>query len=127
MEQEPDRATDDPEIAALLSFAPVARRCRRHDGWTPERQRRFIAALARTGNAVIAAQSVGRSDGGAWKVRQSEGAGEFAAAWDAALDLFHARLPEEPLPPPPPPRPMLPRPRSVHACTPRHVPGRGGL
>lgn len=40
-----------------------------------------------------AAHSVGRTASGAWKVRSSAGAEGFSDAWDAALDLFHARNP----------------------------------
>lgn len=84
----------DPEIAALLDFEPVVRRTRCHDGWPVERQRDFIAALARLGSVDRAAHSVGRTASGAWKVRSSAGAEGFADAWDGALDLFHARNPE---------------------------------
>lgn len=83
----------DPEIAALLGFAPVVRKCKRHDGWTPARQRVFIAALARLGEVERAAQSVGRTGSGAFKVRTSAGGDGFADAWDGALSLFHARNP----------------------------------
>jgi hypothetical protein len=83
----------DPEIAALLEFEPVVRHTRRHDGWNPDRQRGYIAALARLGDVDRAAQSVGRTASGAWTVRSSAGAGGFAEAWDGALDLFHARNP----------------------------------
>ena len=86
-------ADPDPEIAALLDFEPVARRTRRHDGWNEARQRGFIAALARLGEVDRAAESVGRTASGVWKVRTSAGAGGFADSWDAALDLFHARNP----------------------------------
>ena len=47
----PERDHDpDPEIDALLDFDPVYRRIKRSDGWPPEVQRGFIAALARTGS-----------------------------------------------------------------------------
>ncbi len=83
----------DPEIAALLGFSPVLRKCKRVDGWTPDRQRTFIAALARLGDVDRAAQSLGRTASGAFKVRTSAGGDGFADAWDAALTLFHARNP----------------------------------
>lgn len=83
----------DPEIAALLGFSPVIRKCKRHDGWTPDRQRAFIASLARLGEVERAAQSLGRTGSGAFKVRTSAGGEGFADAWDAALTLFHARNP----------------------------------
>ena len=83
----------DPEIAALLDFAPVVRKCKRHDGWTPDRQRTYIVALARLGEVERAAQSLGRTGSGAFKVRTSAGGEGFADAWDGALPLFHARNP----------------------------------
>lgn len=91
MEQEPDWAGDDPEIAALLAFTPVVRKNVRHDGWTPAHQRGFIAWLAVCGNVDKAAQAVGRTQSGAWTVRNSIGAEGFARAWEDALALFHAR------------------------------------
>src|SRR5690349_2633291 len=93
MDQQPDfdPAPDDREIAALLAFPPVARRNKRHDGWTPAHQRGFVAWLALTGNVDKAAQAVGRTQSGAWTVRGSAGAEGFAEAWEAALALFHAR------------------------------------
>lgn len=93
MENDSPPLHPDPEIAALLDFEPVVRRTRRHDGWTAARQRGFVAALACLGEVDRAAESVGRTASGAWKVRASAGAGGFADAWDAALDLFHARNP----------------------------------
>src|SRR3982751_2520771 len=88
----PRPADPDAEIEALLHFAPVLRHTRR-DGWSPARQYGFIAALARLGDVDRAAQSVGRTASGAWKVRTSAGAEGFAESWDSALDLFHARHP----------------------------------
>lgn len=90
----PPRDPDpDVQIEALLQFEPVARQTRRHDGWSPARQHGFIAALARLGDVDRAAHSVGRTASGAWKVRTSAEAEGFSDAWDAALDLFHARNP----------------------------------
>ena len=90
-EPETDPAADDPDIAALLDFTPVERKNKRRDGWSPWHQRRFIAWLAVTGNVDKAAQAVGRTQSGAWNVRNSAGGEGFSQAWDAALDLFHAR------------------------------------
>jgi len=103
MEHEPDshaangaRERDaDPEIDALLDFEPVYRRIRRSDGWPPEIQRGFIAALARSGSVEHAAYAVHRSDGGAWKLRGHGSGQSFADAWDAAIDLWHARNPKQ--------------------------------
>lgn len=86
-------APDDPEIAALLHFAPVRRATRRSDGWPPDRQQGFVAALASLGNVDRAAHTVGRTASGAYKVRTSAGAEGFAEAWDKALALYHVRNP----------------------------------
>jgi hypothetical protein len=103
-----DPAAGDPDIAALLDFPPVERKNKRRDGWSPWHQRRFIAWLAVTGNVDKAAQAVGRTQSGAWGVRNAMGGEGFSQAWDAALDLFHARRRagklEELRAPPPGPR-----------------------
>jgi len=83
----------DPEVAALLAFTPVPRRNKRHDGWSDEIQRGYILGLAETGNVDRAAQSVDRTQSGAWTVRNSAGAGAFSEAWDRALALYHKRNP----------------------------------
>lgn len=70
--------------AHLTSFAPVPCRAR-SDGWTGERQRLFIAALARTGCVRRAALTAGMSREGAYRLRRRKGAGSFAAAWDSIL------------------------------------------
>lgn len=69
----------------LLDFKPVPRRYR-HDGWTPKRQRAFIAALAETGSVSQAAAAVNMTSEGAYYLRRQPGAEEFRAAWDSALD-----------------------------------------
>lgn len=70
----------------LPDFAPVPRKYR-YDGWTPERQRAFIAGLAETGSVKHAAQRINMSPEGAYYLRRQKGAEEFRAAWDAALDF----------------------------------------
>jgi hypothetical protein len=59
----------------------------RHDGWTPERQRGFVAALARIGVVAAAAKAVGKSAKSAYALRKRPGAVGFAAAWDRALAI----------------------------------------
>lgn len=90
----------DAEIDALLDFTPVPRKCVRREGWNAERQRGFIAALAATGNQDLAAHEVGLTARGAYQLRKSAGAAEFADAWDGAIDLHRARnrldLPQSP-------------------------------
>ena len=70
----------------LLDFKPVPRRAR-HDGWTPRRQKAFIASLAETGSVSAAAAAVNMSPEGAYYLPRQPGAEEFREAWDAALDL----------------------------------------
>jgi hypothetical protein len=75
----PSPAPDD-----AFAFVPVVTRPRA-DGWTPERQRQFIAALAVLGTVEHAARSVGMSVTGAYQLRRRPDAASFAAAWDAAI------------------------------------------
>ena len=69
----------------LLDFKPVPRRYR-HDGWTPKRQRAFIAALAETGSVSQAAEAINMTPEGAYYLRRQPGSEEFRAAWEATLD-----------------------------------------
>lgn len=85
----PARAADAPPIPA---FAPVPRVYNRHDGWTPERQRAFIGALADTGCVSRAAAMVNMAQTNCYTLRRAPGAEEFRKAWDAALDFGLARL-----------------------------------
>lgn len=41
----------------LPDFDPVPRQCKRHDGWTPERQKAFIEALPYRGVIEFPGQS----------------------------------------------------------------------
>jgi hypothetical protein len=75
----------------LPDFAPVPLRYR-HDGWTPERQRGFIEALADTGCVSRATAIVNMSLEGVYYLRRQKGAEEFRAAWDAALDFGVQKL-----------------------------------
>lgn len=65
----------------LPAFTPVPRKCQRHDGWTPERQRDFIAALADTGSVEAACKAVDMAQRGAYELRRQPGAEGFRAAW----------------------------------------------
>ncbi len=76
--------------SAPIDFTPAAIRARR-DGWTPERQRAFIAALALRPSVTAAAASVGLSARSAYKLRGKAGAEGFAAAWDRAIEAAFAR------------------------------------
>jgi ribosomal protein S18 acetylase RimI-like enzyme len=71
----------------LPDFTPVPRKNPRHDGWTPERQRAFIEALADTGCVAVAARMVNMSKESAYQLRRQPGAESFRRAWDAAQIL----------------------------------------
>jgi hypothetical protein len=79
------------ERPPLPDFAPVPRRYR-HDGWTPERQKAFIEALADTGCVDRAAAMVNMAQANCYALRRAPGAEEFRRAWDAALDFGLKRL-----------------------------------
>ena len=57
----------------------------RRDGWTPERQLRFLDALAKTRNVTQAAQAVGMSRESAHRLRARDEGGLFSLLWDRAL------------------------------------------
>ena len=83
----------DAEASAQLvaGFTPVPRKYR-YDGWTPERQKAFIQALADTGSVTRAAGMVNMAQANCYTLRRSPGAEEFRRAWDAALDFGVKRL-----------------------------------
>lgn len=83
----PPRDTPPPP-----AFEAAPRKCNRHDGWTPERQRAFIAALADTGSVTRAAAGVNMSTESAYALRRQPGAEGFRRAWEAALDFGVSRL-----------------------------------
>ena len=76
----------------LPDFVPVPRQTDRHDGWTEDRQRHFIEALADTGSVHAACRAVNMSQGGAYHLRPQRGAESFRAAWQAAIDLGVQRI-----------------------------------
>ena len=69
--------------------APVRRRS---DGWTAERQRDFIAALAETGCVSEACAEVGITPRSAYRLREHPKGAAFRTAWDHAQHLAAARL-----------------------------------
>lgn len=88
---EPDPLDDDP-----YDFTPVAT-ASRSDGWTPDRQRRFILALASHGGVAAAARSVGMTPQTANRLRKRADGASFACAWDKALDEGRTRSLDEAL------------------------------
>jgi hypothetical protein len=76
----------------LPPFTPVPRQCARHDGWTDERQRAFIEALADTGSVEAACKAVDMSQRGAYHLRRQPGGASFRKAWETALQLGVQRV-----------------------------------
>ncbi len=76
-------APDTDYDPADYRWVPVRRRPRL-DGWTEEKQRRFIEMLADTGLVGTAAKAVGMSRETAYRLRRSAHGAAFARAWDAA-------------------------------------------
>ena len=66
----------------------------RRDGWTPERQLRFLDALAGTRSVTKAAAATGMSREGAYRLRSRLSDGLFALLWDRALRPDLAANPE---------------------------------
>ena len=87
-----DQSRIPAKRGTLPVFTPVPRGRIRHDGWTPERQRNFIEALADLGSVRAAAHAVNMTPEGAYLLRRHTEAGEFRKAWEAALALGVQRL-----------------------------------
>jgi len=73
-------AVTEPRPAVLPTRLTV-----RRDGWTAERQRLFLSALAESGNVAAAARAAGISARSAFRLRTHPQGEAFARAWDAAL------------------------------------------
>ncbi|MCL6252060.1 hypothetical protein M3P36_13520 [Altererythrobacter sp. KTW20L] len=80
---------DQPNLPAttLPEFEPVPRRRMRQGGWSAERQREFIAWLARTGSVRAACRRMGVGEYGVYDLRRHPQGASFRAAWEAALDI----------------------------------------
>ena len=87
-----DTAPPDKDSAPDFAFDPVPRLRQRRNGWSEERQRGFIAALATCGSVAAAAKSVGMTPRSAYRLCDAPGADSFVLAWDAAIDMGVARL-----------------------------------
>ncbi|WP_267394908.1 MULTISPECIES: hypothetical protein [unclassified Sphingomonas] len=87
--------TPPEQRPAPASFTPVPRLRDRHDGWTPERQRAFIAALADTGSVRTAANMVNMSPESAYALRRHPAAASLRAAWQAAQGMGVLRIKDE--------------------------------
>lgn len=69
-----------------IAFAPVPRQRARRRGWSEERQRMFIFALARCGSVARAARACAMTARSAYHLLDAPGAEQFARAWDRAID-----------------------------------------
>jgi hypothetical protein len=68
------------------SSSPASPACRiRKDGWTTDRQVKFIIALNKTRSVTRAAAAAGMSRESAYRLRDRPGHSDFARAWDAAV------------------------------------------
>lgn len=85
-----DHPTPDPDDP-LATYTPVTLRAR-HDGWTAERQRIFLTALADTGCISEAARAAGIAQRSAYRLRNHAEGQAFAIAWERALQFATARL-----------------------------------
>jgi hypothetical protein len=78
-------------LGDILDFEPVPRRVARADGWTPEIQSAYVAALAVTGSERQACAVVERAPWGVHQLRKAEGNEGFLAACDKAMEIYKAR------------------------------------
>jgi len=72
---------DESAKILIPHFIPVPLARSRKDGWTPARQRIFLAALAATGLVSRAAKAAEMGVTSAYNLRKRKGAESFAAAW----------------------------------------------
>ena len=79
-----------PESPAI-PFVPATVR-HRHDGWTADRQRTFIAALAETGCVSEACAEVGITARSAYRLREHPAGAPFRFAWEQAQSIATVRL-----------------------------------
>lgn len=84
-----------PAHVRVPRFVPVPLRART-DGWTAERQARFIGLLAETGSVAAAAAAVGMSRMAAYRLRRRVGAASFAHAWDTIVAARSGLSPDGP-------------------------------
>ncbi|TRD12455.1 hypothetical protein FGU71_11665 [Erythrobacter insulae] len=84
--------TPAPDTAQIPDFTPVPRKRMRRGGWSAERQRAFIEALAETGSVRAACRRLGVGEHHIYTLRRHPEAESFRKAWEAALDIGIARI-----------------------------------
>src|SRR3982750_4775300 len=82
----------DPNPPVVRESELVVALRRRHDGWTADRQRLFLATLANTGCVGVAAETADITPRPAYRLRNHPKGAAFARAWDAALMQAAQRL-----------------------------------
>lgn len=87
MKHEPSPTEAEP----LPDYIPIALRPR-HDGWTAERQRKFLLTLAESGSITEACHQAGITARSAYRLRHHPDGAQFAEAWDKALRAAAGRL-----------------------------------
>ncbi|MFM5894152.1 MAG: hypothetical protein ACKOQM_06940, partial [Novosphingobium sp.] len=90
--REPPPPEGEDLCAPDIILPPLVPTRPRSDGWTPQRQRDFLEALAGSGSVAAAARSVGMSREAAYALRRRADARGFAQAWDAARLLAAEHL-----------------------------------
>lgn len=89
---EPEEAWMRDDYDRLLDFEPVPRKNILIRGWTPKKQRGFIAALRESGSVRLSTAEVGMGYEGVYKLRHAPGAESFARAWDEAVSIGARRV-----------------------------------
>lgn len=93
------RATGDVDPASFLAIAApptdAAGRYLRHDGWTPDRQRAFLSAIADGDTVERACRLVGLSVASAYAFRKRAAGAGFALGWRAANLLARDRVADQ--------------------------------
>jgi hypothetical protein len=92
MKHQPPPAADPEAGDPLADYQPVALGRARHDGWTAERQRTFLAALAETGCISEACLAAGITARSAYRLRAHPQGERFAQGWDQALRYATSKL-----------------------------------
>ena len=90
-----DRLTEAIDLAAAPERRAADGRGVRSDGWTPERIRIFLHALADCGVITDAVEAAGMSRGSAYAFRRRPDGRAFAIGWDGAEMLGRRRLGDE--------------------------------
>jgi hypothetical protein len=83
----------DPLVPRHPDTALAETRRLRHDGWTPEKKRRFLECFAECGVIRDACEAVGLSARSAYNLRDRDPL--FAAGWEAAQMMARPRLADE--------------------------------